>query len=318
SAVSSARARPVTEPITVPGKKRSPSRASGSHFTAGSSAWKAARARSRPATISSCFATRSPHARALSGTITSLVRSPRPRSSSRAARTRERTRSGSSIRLAPRSGFGPALRQLAFEDLEGAVLEPLAALDREVLDPGGRDRVFPDSLEEAKRRGVGRDPEPREMAADGGAGLALGAVDRPQEADGDVEARPSGGGRPEPCEVRGGRPRRPVDAAGHPGGREPPRPRLFGHVRQERREEPQEDVQAELQRGHRGAAPLGILLAARARLHQLHVRVGEAVPEEALDEIERGRVLERVEGRRRLLHGLAQPEEEAQVEIARD
>src|SRR5207245_8171396 len=284
SAVRRARARPVTEPRTVPGKKRSPSRASGSQRTAGSSAWNAARATSMPATISSCFATRSPQARALSGTVTSVVRSPRPRSSSSAARTRARTRSGSSISSAPRSGLGPARGQLAFEDLERAVREALPALDRMVLDAGRRDRVVPYALEQAEGAGARGHAQAGQGAAAGGSGLALGTVDRREEAGRRIERRAASLHRAQAAKIGGTRPGGAMDAARALRRREPPRPRLFGDVGKERREQAEEHLQAELKGRHRGAAALGVGFAARARLHQLDVGVGEAVPEEALGE----------------------------------
>src|SRR5437773_7783134 len=258
SAVRRARARPVTEPRTVPGKKRSPSRASGSQRAAGSSAWNAARATSMPATISSCFATRSPQARALSGTVTSVVRSPRPRSSSSAARTRERTRSGSSISSVPRSGFGPALGQLAFEDLERAVREALPALGGMVLYAGRGHRVGAHAFEPAEGGRARGHAQARQVAADGGSGLALGSVDRREEADRGIERRAASLHRAQAAKIGDTRPGRPVDAARALRLREPPRPRLFGDVGKERREQSEEYLQAELQGRHRGAAALGV------------------------------------------------------------
>ena len=56
-----------------------------------------------------------------------------------------------------------------------------------------------------------------------------------------------------------------------------------------------------------------------ARLHHLHVGVGEAAPEEALDDAERARVVERVQGLARPRSTVSRSRrEEAQVELAGD
>ena len=68
-----------------------------------------------------------------------------------------------------------------------------------------------------------------------------------------------------------------------------------------------------LLRGRHGrAAAGGVRLRARAGLHELEVVVGVAGPEEALDGVERARVVELLEERRRALDRVAQPREEAQ------
>ena len=74
----------------------------------------------------------------------------------------------------------------------------------------------------------------------------------------------------------------------------PPRPHLFGHERQERREQPQQRRERDAQRD-RGRARVGVAdLAVRAALHQLDVVVAEP-PEEPLGALERPGVVVRVE-----------------------
>src|SRR5918996_4545068 len=82
-------------------------------------------------------------------------------------------------------------------------------------------------------------------------------------------------------ELAGRRPRRPVDRP-----RTPPRPDLFGHVRQHRREQPKQHVERETERRDGRAGGLVPVRPVRAALHELDVVVGEP-PEEPLGDVER-------------------------------
>ena len=101
-----------------------------------------------------------------------------------------------------------------------------------------------------------------------------------------------------------------------PRRREPPRPDLLGHVRQERREQAQEHAQREMQRRDRRPPLRRVALGVRAHLHQLDVVVAEA-PEQLLGRLQRQRVVELVERRGRARHQAAQIGDEREVELVR-
>ena len=256
---------------------------------------------SRPETTSSSLARRTPRARASSGTVARVVRSRSTPSSSRARRTSSRTSTSGPGRL---GAAGRRLGQLRLRHLEGHLLE------------GG---AWP------RRRGPGRGPPPARRRGRARRGTRVRGGGRgPEVLDVAAHGRPRG--RSWPGSPRRGRPprprrrrrrRRPAAGAANsasagqgarwtlaadPRPAEPrPRPDLLGHVGEEGREEPQEDVLSASRRVARAEPrPAGIVLGPAARLHHLHVGVGEAAPEEALDGVEGGRVLEG-------LHGLGGP-----------
>ncbi len=103
---------------------------------------------------------------------------------------------------------------------------------------------------------------------------------------------------PPPSRRRWATPRRWIDPAAPSARREPPRPHLFGHVGQERREQTQEDAQPEMQRRGRRPALRRVALVVGAHLHQLDEVVAEA-PEQLLGRLQRQRVVELVERGRR-------------------
>ena len=143
-----------------------------------------------------------------------------------------------------------------------------------------------------QRRRAG-DLDPRQLGAHRDLGLRLGAADADQRRGHGVDHRRVGGGRG--AEVGGRRPRRAVDRA-----LLPPRPDLLGDVGQERREQPQLDLQRERQGGPGRRGGGAAVLVVRPLLDQLEVVVAE-LPEEPLGHLERGRVvvgLERLGGLR--------------------
>jgi len=104
SAPSSARAGPATVSKTWPARTACPSRAQRRTRTAGESWRNAAAAKANPATTSGCRARMVARALAVRGTVASVVTSPAPRSSARAARTARRTALASSSRMARTCG----------------------------------------------------------------------------------------------------------------------------------------------------------------------------------------------------------------------
>ncbi len=123
--------------------------------------------------------------------------------------------------------------------------------------------------------------------------------------------QPAIGRRGDRGELGERRPRGAMDARLPALVREHPGPDLVGHVRQDRREEPQQHAEPEAEPGDRGAA--GVV--AGAVLHELEVGVGEVVPEERLGLLQRVRVVEGLEGLRHPRDELAEPLDEGAIEL---
>ena len=193
-----------------------------------------------------------------------------------------------------------------------------AGLDQLVIaDARARQGVAEDRGDPRRVGGRGAQLEPGDAAADAGAALGLGLVDRGEHVDRELERRRIAR-RGDRGELGGARPGRAMDRRLIALLGERPAPDLLGDERDERREQPEQDVEPEPQGRDRAGAPGGVAVATCAGLGELEVGVGEPRPEELLGVLERLRVVELVEARGGALDEGAQLGDERAIELAGD
>ena len=298
---------------------RAPSAASSRHSTRPSAVEHALGSSGRPQTTSACLASSRPRARAVAGTVASVVRSPRADVLRERERDQRARRAGASKTASPWLSAPAPARTRRRRPRTTPSARSARGVQRRAPRRAPRPARRPATRREPRqRRGVGRQRRrarrrgPTDTPASDFALLmaARHATATSKHRRVVAAARPPRSRRRR-ATARGGCSACPVSAG------EDPRPDLLGDVRQR----PARTAAAA--RRARGAAPRPPsrrrVVAARARLHQLEVGVGEVAPEERLGLLRaRARSRSRRSAAVTRVDQRAQPRDEGAVELGVD